>query len=184
MRQDLHIFHSGQAVRGDGCRCWIFSCAFLIYGVCFGASMILPVAGKPALRRCTDKSFLLIALFGRKVKIMGVLTKEINYYDDETQIQIGKRIKEARLKAGVGSAELAGFIMITPVQFSRIETGKSMCRLEHIYAISQYLDVSVDYLLFGKVETSEEEKEIMDLLEGRNVFQIRKAAAILRAFFD
>ena len=115
---------------------------------------------------------------------MGVLTKEINYYDYETQIQIGKRIKEARLKAGVGSAELAGFIMITPVQFSRIETGKSMCRLEHIYAISQYLDVSVDYLLFGKVETSEEEKEILDLLEGRNVFQIRKAAAILRAYFD
>ena len=115
---------------------------------------------------------------------MSVLRREINYYDEETQIQIGKRIKEARERVGVKSGELAGFIMITPVQFSRIETGKSMCRLEHIYAIAQYLDVSVDYLLFGKTEISEDMKEIMVMLEGRNALQLKKAVAILRAFFE
>ena len=47
-----------------------------------------------------------------------------------------------------------------------------------------YLDVSVDYLLFGKTEISEDVKEIMDMLEGRNALQLRKAAAILRAFFE
>ena len=115
---------------------------------------------------------------------MGVLLKDIKYYNEETQIAIGKRIKESREKAGIKSGDLADFILITPIQYSRIENGKSMCRLEHLYSIAQYLDVSVDYLLFGKTEKAEEVKEIERMLVGKNSLQIRKAAAILTAFFE
>lgn len=34
-------------------------------------------------------------------------------------------------------------------QYSRIETGKVVCKLDYLYVIAQILDVSTDYLIFG-----------------------------------
>ena len=95
---------------------------------------------------------------------MSTLEKEVQM----DNVEIGKRIKEAREAIGYRSNEVADYLDITKDQYSRIECGRSRCKSEYLFYLSSYLNVSVDYLLFGD-QKSKIEHEINKLLKGKSL---------------
>ena len=73
----------------------------------------------------------------------------IKALSDEIKMKIGKRIQDKRVERHVKTDDLAELMQIGKDQLSRIECGRAICKTEHLYLIAQYLNVSVDYLLFG-----------------------------------
>ncbi len=67
-------------------------------------------------------------------------------------LMIGRRIQDARIKKGIKSIDMAVQLDLSKDQYSRIECGKSICRTITLHKIAQYLEVSADYLLYGKEE--------------------------------
>lgn len=74
-----------------------------------------------------------------------------NYlFTNEDMKAIGNRIQEERKKKGIKAIDFADVIGIGKDQLSRIENGKVTCKLEYLFVIAKYLEVSSDYLLYGK----------------------------------
>ena len=68
----------------------------------------------------------------------------------DVAIQIGQRIQSCRLEKAIKAIDLATAIGIGKDQLSRIENGRVVCTTENLFLIAQYLNVSFDFLLFGK----------------------------------
>ena len=77
------------------------------------------------------------------------MNKEIQLLSDEKIREMGKRIKDKRKEKGFKAIDFADIIGIGKDQISRIENGKLPCKTEYLYIMSQVLEVSVDYLMFG-----------------------------------
>lgn len=99
--------------------------------------------------------------------------KEIKMLDEDAIIEMGKRIQDKRIEKGMKAIELAECVGIGHNQLSRIENGKVICKLEHLFIIAQCLDVSVDFLLYGKKEM-QQFMEIEKMLEGITYMDLRK----------
>lgn len=80
--------------------------------------------------------------------------EEIREFDKNVQWEVGQRIQEARLTKGIAGVEVAAYLGIGKNQMSRIENGKANCTIPQLYVLSQLLDCSVDYLMFGKQPSS------------------------------
>ena len=80
----------------------------------------------------------------------------------------GSRIRALRKnKNNLSQAKLAAIMELTSASMSSIELGKSNPTSDLIIKLSQFFEVSTDYLLTGKQETKEisaEEREILDVL--------------------
>lgn len=61
--------------------------------------------------------------------------------------KVGKRIQEARTRAGITQEALAEQLNVSTSAISRLETGHSMVSLERLYEISQLLHVGIQDLL-------------------------------------
>lgn len=71
----------------------------------------------------------------------------MQYYDKKA---VGMRIKEARKNKGMTQCGLSLCLDYTSErQLQRIESGETSCSVDKLMEISQILDVSADYLLFG-----------------------------------
>lgn len=57
------------------------------------------------------------------------------------------RIKDLREDRDLNQAEIAAVIKTTQQQYSKIETGKSDISGEKLILLSEFYDVSVDYIL-------------------------------------
>lgn len=77
------------------------------------------------------------------------MIREIKNYDSSVCCEIGKRIQDQRVKKKIKGIELACDLEISKNQMSRIENGKANCTIQQLYILSQRLDCSVDFLLFG-----------------------------------
>lgn len=81
---------------------------------------------------------------------------------------IGSRIRELRKnRDNLSQAKLAEIMELTSASMSSIELGKSNPTSDLIIKLSQFFEVSTDYLLTGKEETKEisaEEHEILKVL--------------------
>lgn len=64
-----------------------------------------------------------------------------------------KRLKEERKKHGMTSREMAHAIGVAPSSYSQYENGKREPDVFKIKLITEILEVSADYLLFGKTPT-------------------------------
>lgn len=96
-----------------------------------------------------------------------MIQEDIKEYDDEIKMHIGNRIQEVRIAKGVAASDLAAYLNIGLNQMSRIETGKANCTIPQMFIISQLLDCSVDYLMFGKKNEpacSDEQKKLIEAL--------------------
>ncbi len=71
-----------------------------------------------------------------------------NYYDFGP---IGKRIKTAREKKGLTQEQLAEILGVTPNHISEIERGISGLSIPSLMGINQHLDISADYILYGRL---------------------------------
>lgn len=103
---------------------------------------------------------------------------EATLLDNEKVIEIGKRIKESRVSKKIKSIDMAELIGIGKDQYSRIETGKVVCKLEYLFVISQYLEVSMDYLCFG-IEANVVSCSIERKLQQMNKKQLSKLKQII-----
>ena len=67
----------------------------------------------------------------------------------EYTVELGKRIRAARIKAGLTQSELAERADVSTNHISAIERGVYDTRVEMLYRIATVLGVSGDYLLMG-----------------------------------
>lgn len=101
--------------------------------------------------------------------------EEIVEYSNEVKTEIGTRIQECRLMKNMTGADFGAYIGVNSNQVSRIECGVANCDLEKLYILCQCLDVSADYILFGKKENrnvnqlSEEQRKAIENLV--NIFK-------------
>jgi transcriptional regulator with XRE-family HTH domain/quercetin dioxygenase-like cupin family protein len=66
---------------------------------------------------------------------------------------LGERLKDIRLKAGLSLRELARQAEVSPSFISQIENGKSQPSVATLYSFSQLLDISIDDLFNHKAAT-------------------------------
>ena len=78
------------------------------------------------------------------------MLKKIRLFTEEEMKAIGKRIQITRKSECLKAIDFADFIGIGKDQLSRIENGKVPCKLEYLFVIAQYLNVTTDYLLYGR----------------------------------
>ncbi len=99
---------------------------------------------------------------------------------------IGKRIKIARIKADLTQERLAEIVNVSPSHMSNIETGTTRVSLTAIVAIANALCVTVDDLLCDSVKEARMpfEKDIADILEGCDEYEIRMIADMAKALID
>ncbi len=74
---------------------------------------------------------------------------------------IGKRIKDSRLKKQLKQNELANKLNITLANMCDYEKGSTIPSIPTIAKIANELDVTIDYLVFGKLDKMAE-NEIID----------------------
>ena len=67
----------------------------------------------------------------------------------EYTVELGKRIRAARIKTGLTQSELAERADVSTNHISAIERGVYDTRVEMLYRIATVLGVSGDYLLMG-----------------------------------
>lgn len=88
----------------------------------------------------------------RKKNFMRLSKKEqqkpIQYYDKKS---VGIRIQELRRSKSMTQCKLAELLDYTNErQLQRIESGETACSVDKLMEIAQMLDVTTDFLLFGK----------------------------------
>lgn len=75
---------------------------------------------------------------------------EYIYFDYKQIKAMGKRIKLIRKKQNMTQEQLADILGISSDQISNIELGKSACKTDYIFLLTQIFDVSTDYLFEGR----------------------------------
>ena len=100
------------------------------------------------------------------------MEREIKLFTEDTMKDMGKRIQDARKNKGFKAIDFADIIGIGKDQLSRIENGRVACKIEYLYVMAQYLNISTDYILFGvtnneiNVENNlKKKRQIIQLLE-------------------
>ena len=79
----------------------------------------------------------------------------------EVNIKIGKRIKETRLKKQLQQNEFSKLTGIAATKLSDYERDIIIPSVQSLVKIASVLDVTVDYLIFGKLD-EKAKKEITD----------------------
>lgn len=65
---------------------------------------------------------------------------------------VGQRILECRLKKNIKAIDMAVQVDLSKDQYSRVERGASLTKIDVLHKLAQALDVSADYLLYGREE--------------------------------
>lgn len=85
-----------------------------------------------------------------------MINESIRKYGNQEALEIGQRIQKLRMEHGVTAVDMSELLGITSNQLSRIENGRTKCKLEHIFVLAQIFSCSSDYLLFGKSESGDD----------------------------
>lgn len=90
-------------------------------------------------------------------------------------VQIGNRIREARIAAKLSQATLAELADTSPQYISHIENGRKKASLSSLVSIASALDISIDILLTGNAvsQTHIYAGEIQKLLDGLSIYEKR-----------
>ena len=94
-------------------------------------------------------------------------------------IQLGQRIQEVRTQKGIKSIDMAMQLEMSTNQYSRIECGHSICKIQVLHKIAQYLEVSTDYLLYGS-EEDQYVRKIYQLFKGKQPKEIEKMLQVIQ----
>lgn len=111
---------------------------------------------------------------------------------------LGTQIRKIRKKCGLTIEALSEKAEISPVFLSDVERGKKEASVTTLHKIAKALGVKVGYLLKPldaasktqyKRETVEilsdaPTKEILAMLEGRSIYQIKTASRVLKGLFE
>lgn len=105
---------------------------------------------------------------------------ELNY------VEIGKRIKIARIRIGISQENLAELVNLSPSHMSNIETGTTKVSLTAIVKIANALSVTVDDLLCDNLIRAKPqfEDDIKLLLDTCDDYEIRIVKDLLTTIID
>lgn len=105
---------------------------------------------------------------------------ELNY------VEIGKRIKIARIRIGISQENLAELVNLSPSHMSNIETGTTKVSLTAIVKIANALSVTVDDLLCDNLIRAKPqfEDDIKLLLDACDDYEIRIVKDLLTTIID
>ena len=99
--------------------------------------------------------------------------------EEPDALDIGQRIQKIRRDKGIRGLDLAIWLDISKNQLSRIECGECLCTTKTLYKAAQYLEVSADYLLYGR-KKSEYIDQISQLLQGKKPEEIEKMIQVMK----
>lgn len=101
-------------------------------------------------------------------------------------IDLGKRIREERLKLRLTQEKLAESIDVSSSYVGQIERGERSVTLDTLIKIINILGVTIDYLLEDSVDIENDNfiDQIKQLLHGRNIKQKRMALDVLKVMFS
>ncbi len=68
--------------------------------------------------------------------------------------QIGKRIKSGRMKLHYTQEQFSELLLIGRVHLANIEAGRKMASLDLFVSICEILDCSLDYIVFGNINSN------------------------------
>ena len=109
----------------------------------------------------------------------------MKHYDS---VEVGKRIKDIRKKAGIKQIKLAEEMHISNDMLSRIENGKNTCAPDHLMFLCQRFDKKADYFYFGdeyeksemsRLEIINEIKEILGRVENQRLWEVYRVIQVL-----
>lgn len=76
-----------------------------------------------------------------------------------------------RIENELSEPDMAAYLDITANSYSRIERGEVKCDLPKLFIICQMLDISADYILFGKAKNNDgltqEQRESIRIMKKR-----------------
>jgi transcriptional regulator with XRE-family HTH domain len=99
----------------------------------------------------------------------------------------GKRLKSARIAAGIKQARLAKALDVDPKHVSRLETGKVKPSFDLICQAGRFLNISPSLLLdldFAEESLSALKERIRRLIEAADVAQLQKVHRVLKALLE
>ena len=108
----------------------------------------------------------------------------MQYFDP---VHFGDRVQKIREIRGMKQIDLAiqlGYA--SERQIHRIESGDSSCSIDKLFELSQILDISTDYLLYGKVNESHQNinRELNNYLLSISPQKQSFALPVLKSIFD
>ena len=84
------------------------------------------------------------------------------------QVEFGQRVKALRKEQGLTIQQIADALTISYEHYKKIENGAHGCSIALLLDISEYFDVSTDYLLtgrsFGSLHVQKQLSEVQDIL--------------------
>ena len=109
---------------------------------------------------------LLKRVNGNKFERLDNMYIEAEEYNKNVQLKIGQRIENE-----LSEPDMAAYLDITANSYSRIERGEVKCDLPKLFIICQMLDISADYILFGKAKNNDgltqEQRESIRIMKKR-----------------
>ena len=108
----------------------------------------------------------------------------MQYFDP---VQFGERVQRIRELRGMKQIDLAIQLGYTSErQIQRIESGNSTCSIDKLFELSQILDISTDYLLYGKVNEAHQNinQELNNYLLSISPQEQSFALPVLKSIFN
>ena len=101
---------------------------------------------------------------------------------DGFNASVGERIRRAREGLGYTREKFGEIAKINEKFLYEVETGKKGISFNKMFALSQSLGVSMDYLVTGKTEEGEEERHraTLALLSDLNTNEVKSIETIIR----
>ena len=105
------------------------------------------------------------------------------------KVEIGRRVRVRREFLELSRDRLAEMIDVSPQFLSDIEYGHKGMSVKTLFALSQVLRISADFLLAGKVDQTEEKalqfrEEINAMLDHFSEDQLKGVSGIIRIYED
>lgn len=96
--------------------------------------------------------------------------------------EIGERIKERRMQMHFTQESLSAAVDVTSQTISSAEHGTKELRIENFVMICQALEISADYLLFGRRASNMEEFLFMEKVSRLSLEQFYHLENIINSF--
>lgn len=101
-------------------------------------------------------------------------------------INLGKRIREERLKLNLTQEKLAEDVSLSPAYIGQIERGERSLTLEKLVSIVNRLGVTVDYLLTDSFTSKDDNLNniLLQLIDGKNDNEKMLAINMIKLLFN
>lgn len=107
--------------------------------------------------------------------------------ENNTSIQIGKRIAEIRRAHKITQEVLAERLGLTPKHISHVERGLSSYSLKNLMEFCELFDCSLDYIIFGNSNSpalSKLPEEILHILNTGSELEIARLNRYLQIYVE